>query len=86
MVPTKCGRWCHTACVLWIPEAFLEEDSEGKVKADIGNISKVGGTSMSHVASVQSASSSAADLFYGIVERHMFVNLEWFEFIQGLSA
>lgn len=41
MVATTCGRWCHTACVLWIPEAYLQEGKDGRVQADITNVSKV---------------------------------------------
>lgn len=41
MVATKCGRLCHMACVLWTPEAFMSEDGNGSVLADVSRISKV---------------------------------------------
>ncbi len=40
MVASKCGRWCHMACVLWTPEAFMAEDDTG-IKADVTHVSKV---------------------------------------------
>ncbi|KAK9809202.1 hypothetical protein WJX72_011258 [[Myrmecia] bisecta] len=37
--PTSCGRWCHVACALWMPETHVEEEGSGAV-AGIQQISK----------------------------------------------
>ena len=42
MLPTHCGKWLHTACALWIPEAVVSSDDlTGVPKADIDDIPKV---------------------------------------------
>lgn len=39
LLKTKCGHWCHAACALWIPEAFIDVDGAEPV-VDISKVPK----------------------------------------------